>query len=116
MALLTYEYRLYPRKREMTLLEQMLAQGREVYNAALQQCRNVYEATGQHVSGLDQRDLAFMTRNPFLALSAHDAALGAFKQVLTYKAEKAGCQVVFVQRRVHLAGMQSVRRHGLKKR
>ncbi|MEO8392501.1 MAG: transposase [Chloroflexota bacterium] len=40
--------------------------------------------------------LAFMTHNQHLALSAHDAALGLFRQLLTYKAESAGGEVVAV--------------------
>lgn len=53
---LTYEYRLYPRKAEIKTLETMLEQGREVYNAALQQCKSVYETTKKHQSGLSQWD------------------------------------------------------------
>ncbi len=41
--------------------------------------------------------LAFMTRNGNLSLSAHDAALGAFRQMLEYKAESAGTQVIAVR-------------------
>ena len=40
--------------------------------------------------------LGFMTANRHLALSAHDAALGEFRQILAYKAEEAGRQVVAV--------------------
>jgi putative transposase len=43
--------------------------------------------------------LAFMTRNGNLALSAHDAGLGMFRQLLDYKAESAGSQVVAVNPR-----------------
>ncbi len=42
----TYEYRLYPRKAEQKALDLLLEQHREVYNRALEQCKNVYEATG----------------------------------------------------------------------
>ncbi len=45
MHRLIYEYRLYPRERERAALEQMLEQGREVYNAALQQCKTAYGET-----------------------------------------------------------------------
>ena len=45
---------------------------------------------------LEDLTLAFMTRNPHLALSAHDAGLGEFQQLLGYKAEEAGSQVVTV--------------------
>ena len=40
--------------------------------------------------------LAFMTRNGSLSLSAHDAALGMFRQMLVYKAEEAGTRVIAV--------------------
>ena len=50
----TYEYRLYIRKRERAALEHLLAEHREVYNAALAQCRNAYEATGKHQTALGQ--------------------------------------------------------------
>ena len=40
--------------------------------------------------------LQFMTKNQHLALSAHDAGLGLFQQLLGYKVEEAGSQVVEV--------------------
>ena len=45
---------------------------------------------------IEDLTLGFMTRNGHLALSAHDAALGQFRQLLAYKAEEAGTQVVAV--------------------
>lgn len=45
---------------------------------------------------LEDLTLKFMTANPHLALSAHDAGLGEFQQLLAYKAESAGTQVVTV--------------------
>jgi putative transposase len=51
---LTYEYRLYPRNAEIKCLERLLEQGREVYNAALAQCKTVYETRQEHQSGLSQ--------------------------------------------------------------
>ncbi|MBX3063330.1 MAG: transposase [Anaerolineae bacterium] len=50
----TYEYRLYPRQRERSALEQMLEQMREVYNLALQECQVVCETTDKHAGGLAQ--------------------------------------------------------------
>src|SRR5512143_3246967 len=50
----TYEYRLYPRKRERVALETLLEQHREVYNTALEQCRNAYEVTGRHQTAISQ--------------------------------------------------------------
>ena len=48
---------------------------------------------------LEDLSLAFMIQNEHLALSAHDAALGEFRQMLDYKAEYAGSQVVLVNPR-----------------
>ena len=45
---------------------------------------------------LEQLNLAFMTRNSHLSLSAHGAGLGAFQILLAYKAVDAGSQVAFV--------------------
>ena len=41
---------------------------------------------------IEDLNLSFMTCNGHLALSAHDAALGTFRQLLTYKAEEASRQ------------------------
>jgi len=48
---------------------------------------------------LEQLDLAFMTRNAHLSLSAHDAGLGMFDDLLCFKAVDAGCAVVHVNPR-----------------
>lgn len=45
---------------------------------------------------IEDLHLAFMTRNGNLSLSAHDAALGAFRQLLRYKVESTGSQLVAV--------------------
>jgi putative transposase len=45
---------------------------------------------------LEDLTLSFMTHNEHLALSAHDAGLGEFQQLLAYKAEEAGTLVVLV--------------------
>lgn len=50
----TYAYRLFPRRRERAALARLRAEHREVYNAALQQCKVVYETTGKHIGGLEQ--------------------------------------------------------------
>lgn len=50
----TYEYRLYPRQREREALETLREQHREVYNRALEQCKNAYEATGKGQSAISQ--------------------------------------------------------------
>lgn len=55
-SLLTYEYRLYPRRAEVKRLEQMLEQGREVYNSALATCKAFYAANGKGIKALSQWD------------------------------------------------------------
>ena len=48
---------------------------------------------------LEHLDLAFMTRNTHLSLSAHDAGLGLFNDLLCFKAVEAGCALVQVNPR-----------------
>jgi putative transposase len=85
----TYEYRLYPRKAEQKALGLLLEQHREVYNRALEQCKNVYEATGKGQSAINQWAYFRDWRNAFddLMLNASslqhtlrrlDKAFGAF--------------------------------------
>lgn len=45
---------------------------------------------------IENLNLSFMTRNGKLSLSAHDAALGMFRQLLSYKVESTGSQLVAV--------------------
>jgi putative transposase len=45
---------------------------------------------------VEDMNLAFMTHNGTLSLSAHDAALGLFRQMLAYKVEKTGTLFVAV--------------------
>ena len=45
---------------------------------------------------IEDLTLSFMTHNHHIALSAHDAGLGLFRQLLESKAEEAGSQVVAV--------------------
>lgn len=54
MALLTYEYRLYPRRGEQQRLALMLEQSREVYNAALAECQAFYAANGKSMKAIAQ--------------------------------------------------------------
>ena len=51
---LSYEYRLYPRRSERALLDRLLEEHREVYNAALAQRKTMYEIHGQQATGLSQ--------------------------------------------------------------
>ncbi len=71
----TYEYRLYPRPAEQAALSKLLEQHREVYNAALEQCRNAYEATGQHQSALSQWPYFRDWRNAFPDLLLNASSL-----------------------------------------
>ena len=71
----TYEYRLYPRPAEQAALSRLLEQHREVYNAALAQCRNAYEATGQHQSALSQWPYFRDWRNTFPDLILNASSL-----------------------------------------
>jgi putative transposase len=48
---------------------------------------------------MEDLPLAFMTHNRSLALSTHDAGLGMFKAMMTYKAEYAGTLLVLVNPR-----------------
>jgi len=85
----TYEYRLYPRRAEVKALNRLLEQHREVYNRALEQCKNGYEATGKGQRALSQWPYFRDWRNRFddLMLNASslqhtlrklDKAFGAF--------------------------------------
>lgn len=45
---------------------------------------------------IENLSLGFMNRNGHLSLSSHDAGFGLFRQMLEYKAESAGTQVIAV--------------------
>jgi putative transposase len=53
-------------------------------------------ATTYSLIALEDLSLDFMLHNPHLARSAHDAALGEFRDLLAYKAEEAGARMVRV--------------------
>ncbi|OGG45115.1 MAG: hypothetical protein A3F84_11860 [Candidatus Handelsmanbacteria bacterium RIFCSPLOWO2_12_FULL_64_10] len=158
----TYKYRLYPNRVQDKALDFLLWQGRNLYNAALEQRVKTYQETGKGISyseqwahfrdernanpetlgklnatsvqqmlrrldksfsaffrrlkagekpgfprfkgrnrfhSLEYRHGSFLTQNRHLSLSAHDAGLGEFRQLLEYKAENAGSQVVTVSPR-----------------
>jgi putative transposase len=71
----TYEYRLYPRKAEREALDKLLLEHRAVYNAALEQSRNAYEATGQHQTALSQWPYFRDWRNAFPDLILNASSL-----------------------------------------
>jgi putative transposase len=56
--------------------------------------RRIVDAYGN--IAIEDLNLTFMTRNGNLSLSAHDAALGEFRQMIEYKAEETGTQIVAV--------------------
>src|SRR5260221_2613130 len=60
-----YEFRLYPRKAERAALDLLLEQHREVYNRALEQCKNTHEATGNGQSAINQWSYFRDWRNSF---------------------------------------------------
>ena len=73
------------------LHERVANQRRDFWHKTTRQLVDVYG-----LIALEDLSLAFMTANHPLALSAHDAGLAEFQQLLAYKAEEAGTQVVTV--------------------
>jgi putative transposase len=71
----TYEYRLYTRQRERQALDMLLEQHREVYNAALQQCKNGLAMTGKHQRALKQWAYFRDWRNSFSDLLLNASSL-----------------------------------------
>ncbi len=79
-------------ERVARLHERVANQRRDFWHKLTRQLANTYG-----LIALEELTLDFMTRNHHLALSAHDAGLGTFQQLLGYKAEEAGSQVVTVK-------------------
>ncbi len=73
------------------LHERVANQRRDFWHKLTRQLADTYS-----LIALENLTLAFMTANRHLALSAHDAGLAEFQQLLAYKAEEAGTQVVTV--------------------
>ncbi len=73
------------------LYEHVTNQRRDFWHKTTRQLVDTYS-----LLALENLTLKFMTANHHLALSAHDAGLGEFQQLLAYKAESAGTQVVTV--------------------
>jgi len=73
------------------LHERVANQRRDFWHKLTRQLADTYS-----LIALEDLTLAFMTANHRLALSAHDAGLAEFQQLLAYKAESAGTQVVTV--------------------
>jgi putative transposase len=53
-------------------------------------------ATSHALIAVEDLKLKFMNRDKYLSLSLHDAGLGSFTQLLAYKVEETGCQLVAV--------------------
>lgn len=73
------------------LHEHVANQRRDFWHKTTSQLADTYS-----LIALEDLKLKFMTANHHLALSAHDAGLGEFQQLLAYKAENAGTLVVTV--------------------
>ncbi|GAB4576310.1 MAG: RNA-guided endonuclease TnpB family protein [Anaerolineae bacterium] len=73
------------------LHEHIANQRRDFWHKVSRQLADTYG-----MIALEDLTLAFMTANHRLALSTHDAGLAEFQQLLAYKAESAGTQVVTV--------------------
>ena len=53
-------------------------------------------AQSHSLIAIEDLNLKFMNRNRHLSLTSHDAGLGIFKDLLAYKVEETGCQLVVV--------------------
>jgi len=73
------------------LHERVANQRRDFWHKLTRQLADTYS-----LIALEDLTLAFMTANHHLALSAHDAGLAEFQQLLAYKAEEAGVTVIAV--------------------
>jgi len=73
------------------LHEHIVNQRRDFWHKATRWLVDTYSLVA-----VENLTLDFMTHNPRLSLSAHDAGLGLFRELLTYKAESAGTKVVAV--------------------
>jgi putative transposase len=74
-----------------SLHEHVANQRADFWHKTTRQLVNTY-----NFIGIEDLTLGFMTRNEHLSLSAHDAGLGMFRQLLTYKAEEAGTSLAAV--------------------
>jgi len=76
------------------LHEHIANQRRDFWHKTTRQLVDTYGAIV-----LEDLSLKFMLRNGNLSRSAHDVGLGMFRNLLTYKAVEAGCELVFVNPR-----------------
>ena len=77
-----------------TIHEKIANQRNDFWHKLTTQLVNTYGTIA-----VENLNLSFMLRNGSLSLSAHDAALGRFFEMLDYKAEEAGGQVIRVNPR-----------------
>ncbi len=71
------------------LHDKVANQRADFWHKATRKLANTYS-----LIAIEDLTLGFMTQNQHLALSAHDAALGTFRQLLGYKVEETGSQLV----------------------
>ena len=71
--------------------EHIANQRRDFWHKTTRKLTNTYS-----LIAIEDLTLSFMTHNHHLALSAYDASLGLFRQLLTYKVEETGTRLVAV--------------------
>ena len=76
-----------------TIHEKIANQRNDFWHKLTTQLVNTYGTIA-----VENLNLSFMLRNGNLSLSAHDAALGRFFEMIDYKAEEAGGQIIRVNR------------------
>ena len=97
--------RLSRRKKGSNRWRKAARQVARLHERIANQRSDFWHKTTRHIAdtysliAIEDLTLSFMTQNPHLSLSAHDAGLGEFRQLLGYKAAEAGSQVVTVNPR-----------------
>ncbi len=109
MQMRSWKYRLYPKKNQHSVLEQQLYESKNLWNKLLEYIKDYYQTNtklptkGQLfklvnsysllcLEALNNKSLA----RGFLAKQVLDCSFAEFSNMLSYKAESAGCIVVFV--------------------
>jgi putative transposase len=78
--------------RQVAALHEHIANARrDFYHQVTRRLANTYSLIAS-----EDLSLSFMLHNPYLARSAHDAALGEFRDLLAYKVAETGARVVRV--------------------
>jgi putative transposase len=94
----TFEYRLYPNTEQSRLLLQCLTETRQLYHEMLETVKAQY-AEHYQVMAVEKLSILNMVQNHALAKSIMDASWGAFLDILSEKAARAGHTVVRVNPR-----------------